>query len=93
MSILERHGAYADAFVESWEDAVRAPDFETPTVDGVRLTICWGRTDRQAAAPAPMISVVDTAVLEAQQLVRLRDGFDTAAETLMAARMPVDGGS
>jgi hypothetical protein len=131
MSILERYRAYADAFVESYEDAVydhrspedangrdaviarciaklkggmdgfdraltlkrRAPDFETPTVDVDMLTMRWAVTDTKAGAPAPIISGVDAAVFESDQVARLRDGFDTTAEKTMALFMPAHGGS
>jgi hypothetical protein len=93
MSILERYRAYGDAFVESYEDAVY--DGNGPECANGRdtLTMRWAVTDTKAGVPAPIISGVDAAVFESDQVARLRDGFDTTAEKTMAVWMPAHGGS
>jgi hypothetical protein len=93
MSILERYRAYANAFEESYEDAVYDESGPEDANRRDAVTMRWAVTDTKAGAPDPIISGVETAVFEGVQIARLRDGFDTAAEKTMALWMPAHGGS
>ena len=93
MSILERYRAYANAFEESYEDAVYDESGPEDANRRDAVTMRWAVTDTKAGAPAPIISGVDAAVFESDQVARLRDGFDTTAEKTMALFMPAHGGS
>jgi len=69
----------------------RAPDFQTPTVEGDELTMSWAVTYTKAGCPDLVISGVETAGFEGDRIKRLRDDFDPEAEKAMGEWMAAHG--
>ena len=69
----------------------RTPDFQTPTVDGNTLTMKWKVTYTKAGRPDLVISGVETAIFEGDQIALLRDEFDPEAQKAMEQWMAAHG--
>ena len=69
----------------------RTPDFQQPTVDGNTLTMKWQVTYTKAGRPDLVISGVETALFEGDQIALLRDKFDPEAEQAMQKWMAEHG--
>ena len=69
----------------------RTPDFQQPTVDGNTLTMKWQVTYTKAGRPDLVISGVETALFEGDQIALLRDKFDPEAEQGMQKWMAEHG--
>jgi ketosteroid isomerase-like protein len=69
----------------------RAPDFQSPTVNGDTLTMKWSVTYTKAGLPDLVISGAETAVFEGERIARLRDEFDPAAQKAMGEWMAKHG--
>ena len=84
-AVLAKLKGGVDAFDRKMDS--RAPDFETPTVDGDTLTMKWTVTYTKAGKPDLVISGVETAVFEGDRIARLRDDFDLEATKRMGEWM------
>jgi hypothetical protein len=80
-----------DAFDRTMDS--RAPDFQSPTLDGDTLTMKWSVTYRKAGKPDLVISGVETAVFEGDRIALLRDEFDPKATKAMGEWMAAHGAS
>jgi len=69
----------------------RAPDFQTPRIDGDTLVMRWTVTYQKAGAPDLAISGTETAVFAGDQIARLRDDFDPDAQKALAEWMAAHG--
>lgn len=71
----------------------RAPDFETPTVEGDTLTMKWKVEYTKAGCPDLVISGVETAIFEGDRIKLLRDSFDPEAQKAMGEWMSKHAGA
>jgi hypothetical protein len=69
----------------------RTPDFETPSVEGDTLTMRWKVTYTKSGLPDLVISGVETAVFEGDQIALLRDSFDPEAQKALEQWMAQHG--
>jgi hypothetical protein len=69
----------------------RTPDFETPSVEGDTLTMRWKVTYAKSGLPDLVISGVETAVFEGDQIALLRDSFDPEAQKALEQWMAQHG--
>lgn len=69
----------------------RALDFQPPTVDGDTVCVSWKATYTKAGCPDLTISGREFAEFQGDQIVRLRDEFDPAAEAAMGQWMAAHG--
>jgi hypothetical protein len=69
----------------------RTPDFETPSVEGDTLTMRWKVTYTKSGLPDLVISGVETAVFEGDQIALLRDSFDPEAQKTLEQWMAQHG--
>ena len=90
-AVLAKLKGGVDAFDRNMDS--REPDFQTPTVDGDTLTMKWTVTYRKADKPDLVISGVETAIFEGDQIARLRDDFDPEATKRMGEWMAEHGAS
>ena len=58
----------------------RLPEFQPPTVDGNTLTMTGKVTYKKAGAPNLVLSGVETAQFEGDQIASLRDDMDPGVE-------------
>ena len=71
----------------------RIPQFETPSIVGDTLTMKWSVTYEKADCPDLVISGVETAVFEGDEIAVLRDEFDPEAEKALGEWMAAHGSS
>ena len=90
-AVLAKLKSGVDAFDRKMDS--RAPDFQTPTVDGDTLTMKWSVTYQKAGKPDLVISGVETAVFEGDRIALLRDDFDPEATKTMGEWMAEHGAS
>jgi hypothetical protein len=90
-AVLAKLKGGVDAFDRKMDS--RAPDFQTPTVDGDTLTMKWAVSYRKAGKPDLVISGTEVAVFEGDQIARLRDDFDPAATKALGEWMAAHGAS
>jgi len=88
-AVLAKLRSGVDAFDRRMDS--RAPDFQTPTVDGDTLTMKWTVTYTKAGAPDLAISGTETAVFDGDRIARLRDDFDPDAQKAMGEWMAANG--
>lgn len=88
-AVLAKLRAGVDAFDRRMDS--RAPDFQTPTVDGDTLTMTWTVTYTKAGAPDLAISGTETAIFDGDRIARLRDDFDPEAQKAMGEWMAANG--
>ena len=88
-AVLAKLKGGVDAFDRRMDS--RTPDFQTPTVKGDTLTMKWRVTYTKSGAPDLVISGVETAVFEGDQIASLRDTFDPEAEQGMQKWMAEHG--
>ena len=69
----------------------RTPDFQTPSVTGETLTMKWKVTYTKGGLPDLVISGVETAVFEGDQIALLRDTFDPEAQKALEQWMAEHG--
>ena len=69
----------------------RTPDFQTPTVEGDTIHMKWKVTYQKARLPDLVISGVEVAVFEGDQIALLRDVFDPEAQKAMEQWMAQHG--
>jgi hypothetical protein len=69
----------------------RTPDFQTPSVTGDTLTMKWKVTYTKGGLPDLVISGVETAVFEGDQIAQLRDTFDPEAQKALEQWMAEHG--
>ena len=88
-AVLAKLKAGVDAFDRNMDS--RTPDFHTPTVDGDTVRMTWSVTYTKAGAPDLVISGVEFATFERDQIARLRDDFDPAGQKTMEEWMAAYG--
>jgi len=69
----------------------RTPDFQTPSVTGETLTMKWKVTYTKGGLPDLVISGVETAVFEGDQIALLRDTLDPEAQKALEQWMAEHG--
>ena len=69
----------------------RTPDFQPATLDGNTISMKWQVTYTKAGLPDLVISGVETAVFEGEEIVLLRDTFDPEAQKNMQEWMAAHG--
>lgn len=69
----------------------RTPDFQTPSVEGDTLTMKWKVTYTKSGLPDLVISGLETAVFEGDQIALLRDSFDPEAQKALEQWMAQHG--
>jgi hypothetical protein len=87
--LLAKLKSGVDAFDRRMDS--RAPDFQTPTVDGDTLTMHWTVTYTKEGCPDLVISGVETAVFEGDRIQRLRDDFAPESAKSMGEWMAAHG--
>lgn len=90
-AVLAKLRGGVDGFDRKFD--IRSPDFQTPSVDGDRLTMKWTVTYTKKGLPDLVIFGLETAVFEGDRIARLRDDFDPAAQKAMAEWMSEHGAS
>ncbi len=88
-AVLAKLKGGVDAFDRRMDS--RAPDFQTPTVDGDTLTMQWTVTYTKAGCPDLAISGKEIATFDGDRIARLRDEFDPEAQKRMGEWMAQHG--
>lgn len=77
-AVLDKLKGGIDSFDRLMDE--RLPEFQPPTVDGNTLTMTGKVTYKKAGAPNLVLSGVETAQFEGDQIASLRDDMDPGVE-------------
>jgi hypothetical protein len=89
-AVLAKLKAGVDSFDRNMDS--RTPDFDAPTVDGNTLRMKWSVSYAKTGAPDLVISGIEIATFEGDQIARLRDDLDPEAQKGMNEWMAAHAG-